>query len=161
MECEVVLKVVSLPKVRSLSAQRAEALFGPAPVLTFQPDASDSDTCCSIRLFPGGDESWFGLARDKALFTDRVRMGMKPRFVVHADADTPTVCGDAEVRILARIPSDGSRPTDLSKTASGVLDAILADSPFAVRDAVLVEVLPRNVRVDEGDAPQHGAIPRT
>lgn len=147
--------VVHLSKTRSLAAQRADALLGHAPIVTFQPDAAEFGSCCSVRLVRGNDELWWGLARDQSLFTDRIRLGATPRFVVYHEGETPVVCGAAEVVVRGRLVEE---PTDVDGTA---LDALLAGHPFSKADLVVLEVRLTAVQVDDGEAPLHGAIPRT
>lgn len=148
--------VVRLSSGWSLAAQRAEALLGHSPIFTFQPDPADGATCCSIRLLRGEGEAWLGLVRDHSLFAERVRIGMRPRFVVHHHGETPVVCGDAEVRFRGRLPLEGE-----SSREREALDALLEGQPFGHDELVVVEVRLSAVQVDDGEAPVHGAIPRT
>lgn len=154
-----VADVVSLDQRRVLTNRRAEALLGSAPTFTFEPDPGDAGLCCSVRLMRGDGEDWLGLVRDHSLFAERVRMGMKPRFVVHHDGETPVVCGDADVTLCGR-----ARAEELALLTVGqrtVVAALLASHAFHAADLVVVAVRLGEVRVDDGDAPVHGAIPRT
>lgn len=149
--------------LRSVGSQRAQALFGPAPMFTFQPDGADADLCCSVRLLPAGDV-WVGLLDDKAAFTDRVRMAggeLKPQFVVHVDGDTPTVCGEAAVQLLGRVSPDGTPPEGIGPELERAALEVIRSAAFGAAGRVLVAVRPDAVRVDEGEDPAHGAVPRT
>lgn len=131
---------------------RALALLGDAPLVTLV-DHNDPGTCLSVRLVRSG-LSWFGVVDDRAALLDRVRMGLKPGFVVHHEAATPTISGELEVRIVGR--ADGAAGP------APALARLLADQPFGLARAVLVEVVPRGLALEPlvEDAPT-GAIPRT
>ncbi len=152
-------KVVSIS--HALFAKRAHALFGPTPMFTFQPDEGDRDTCVCVRLMPAGDSAWVGLLPDKAIFCDRVRIGMRPRFVVHKDAELPTVCGLAHVAVVGRVSDDGEPHLEDRPDLVDAVRALCARTPFLPEDAVVIEVRPDDVQVDAGESPVHGAIPRT
>lgn len=149
-------EVVRLNQGRSLAAQRAEALLGASPIFTFQPDPADGGTCCSIRLVRGEGEAWLGVVRDHSLFAERVRMGARPRFVVHHHGETPVVCGEAEVKLRGRLPVEGAGERDRE-----AVSALIEQQPFGLDDLVVIEVRLSAVQVDDGEAPVHGAIPRT
>lgn len=143
----------------TLTSRRAEALLGPLPTFTFQPDPADASACCSLRLVRGDGDAWLGLARDHGLFAERVRMGMRPRFVVHHDGETPVVCGEAEVKVRGRARAD--ELAGLSDRERGAVLSLLARQAFPSEDLVVLAVRLTDVRVDDGEAPLHGAIPRT
>ena len=150
-------KVISLA---SVTAQRVQAIFGSKPMFTFQPDdGTDFESYCSVRLQHNVGDSWYGLVEDKALFTDRIRMGNRPKFVVHHNAETPTVCGQAEVSIVGRISKD--HMPSLTENEQRVAHELMRAQAFSYRDAVLITVRPVDVQIDAGEAPVHGAIPRT
>lgn len=151
--------VVSLESRRALTNRRAEALLGPLPTFTFEPDPRDASLCCSVRLTRGEGDDWLGLVRDHSLFAERVRMGMKPRFVVHHDGETPVVCGDAEVKLMGH-----ARDEDLARLSErerGAVLSLLAGQRRFADELVVVAVRLTDVRIDDGEAPVHGAIPRT
>lgn len=151
--------VVSLDDRRALTTRRAEALLGPLPTFTFEPDPGDASLCCSVRLTRGDGEDWLGLVRDHSLFAERVRMGMKPRFVVHHDGETPVVCGEAEVKLKGRARADDlARLPERERAA--VLSLLESQRRYA-DELVVVAVRLTDVRIDDGEAPVHGAIPRT
>lgn len=136
--------------------QRTAAVLGKAPMITF--DAEES--CCSIRLRPTSGSLFVGLVDDKAAFTDRVRLaggGLEAAFVVHADARTPTVCGQARVRVLGRVTDDGSLDDDVAAVAA----ELVASSPFGAEGKIVIGVEPLGVQIDERDLGVHGAVPRT
>jgi hypothetical protein len=154
-------KIFSRSSLASVAVKRAQVMFGRDPMFTFQPDdGSDFESYCSIRLHQGAGESWFGLVEDKALFTDRIRMGNRPKFVVHYNAETPTVCGEAEVSIVGRVASSQMLKS-LSGADQNAATELINTQIFGFRDAVLIQVKPVDVRIDEGESPVHGAIPRT
>jgi hypothetical protein len=140
---------------------RAEALLGASPVLTFQADASDPSSCCSVQLEKVAEGRWLGLVLDRAWFADRVRMGMRPRFVVHHDGATPVVCGEAEARVLGRVTDGGTPPAGLDARMAAVARLLAARQPFGGDDLVVVEVKPYAMQIDDGESAGHGAIPRT
>jgi hypothetical protein len=131
---------------------RALALLGDTPLVTLV-DHNDPGTCLSVRLVRAGG-AWFGVIDDGAALLDRVRMGLKPGFVVHHDAHTPTISGEVEVRIVGR--ADGAAST------APAVGRLLADQPFGLARAVVVEVIPRGLALEPlvDDAPI-GAVPRT
>ena len=137
------------PHSTALLERRTQALLGNAPTLTFVADPSDPGSALSATLVQSGN-AWFGLVPDQAAFTDRVRMGMTPRFSLHGDAGIPTVAGEAQVRVLGRP----------AVVAAGIRDALLARDVFGSGDAVVIEVLPRVLHIDAEDDGQ-GAVPRT
>jgi hypothetical protein len=143
----------------TLTNRRAEALLGPLPIFTFQPDPADAGTCCSLRLLRADSENWLGLSRDHGNFAERVRMGMRPRFVVHHDGETPVVCGEAEVKVLCR--ARASELGGLSEREREAVLVLLARQAFPSEDLIVLAVRLTEVRVDDGEAPLHGAIPRT
>jgi hypothetical protein len=135
--------------------QRTAALLGKAPMITF--DAEES--CCSVRLMPASGSLFVGLASDKAAFTDRVRLAggrLEADFVVHADARTPTVCGQARVRVLGR-----ATDANLAPEVAQVARELVASSPFGAEGQVVIGVEPLGVQIDERDSGIHGAVPRT
>lgn len=140
-------------RTERLGEPRALALLGDAPLVTLV-DHNDPGTCLSVRLVRAG-LSWFGVVDDRAALLDRVRMGLKPGFVVHHEAATPTISGELEVRIVGR--ADGA-----TTATAPALARLLADQPFGLARAVLVEVVPRGLALEPlvEDAPT-GAIPRT
>ena len=145
--------------VSSLVTHRAQALLGDAPMLTFQCDGSEGG--CSIRLVRARGGVWLGLATDRALFVERVRLGYKPRFVVNHDVATPTLSGEASVRVVGRLARDGQPPAGLHIDLENVLRRIVAREPFPVDGLVVLEVIMQALAIDEGEGAVHGAIPRT
>lgn len=141
--------------------QRKEALLGERPVMTFQPDPSDPATCCSIRLEKHSAGRFLGLVLDRSAFADRVRLGMRPRFVVHHEAHEPVVCGEADVKVLGRVADDGEGPPQLDARAALLVKELSARFPYAPRGLVVVEVKPAAVALDDGEGPSVGAVPRT
>jgi hypothetical protein len=135
----------------TLIEARAGALLGENPRLTLV-DGNDPDTCLSVLLTRAG-RVWVGLVDDRAAILDRVRLGLVPRFVVHPDASTSTVSGEAGVRILGR--ADG--------LADPRVQALVAAQPFGVAHAVAVEVAPRALVLEpeEPAGAVTGAVPRT
>ena len=122
---------------------RARALLGERPLVTLV-DANDPDMCLSVKLVRAG-AAFIGIVDDHAAFLDRVRMGLKPAFVVHHEGQTPTITGELDVRILDK------------HDAAALL---LAEQPFGRARAVIIEVVPRSLAiVEEGAA--IGAVPRT
>jgi hypothetical protein len=148
---------VSLAERRALMARRVEALLGADPIVTMQPDPGDADVCCSVRLRPTGDGWWLGLVLDKSLLAERVRMGMRPTFVVHPDGETPVVSGACEARLCGR----AGAPSDLDERGLAALSRLAADSRLDDPELVVLVVRLVDVRVDDGEAPLHGALPRT
>ena len=128
-----------------LTVARANALLGDRPRMTLV-DGNDPDTCLSIRLGRVG-RAWIGVVDDGAALLDRVRMGLQPRFIVHPDADTSTISGELEVRVLGRADAD-PRVTAV-------------EQPFGLGRAVVIEVVPRSVALEPIESGGVGAIPRT
>lgn len=151
--------VVSLENRRALTNRRAEALLGPLPTFTFEPDPGDASLCCSVRLMRGEGDDWLGLVRDHGLFAERVRMGAKPRFVVHHDGEMPVVCGEAEVKLKGR--ASGDELLSLSERERAAVLSLLDGQERFAEELVIVAVRLTDVRIDDGEAPVHGAIPRT
>lgn len=149
-------QVISLADRRAQEARRLSALLGEAPVLTLQADQGDADLCCSVRLLPGDDGCWVGLVRDKSLLADRVRMGAVPTFVQHADAETPVVAGRCEAMLCGR----AANPDDLGPQSLAAVER-LRDQPLSCDDLVVLSLRLVDVRVDDGETPLSGAIPRT
>lgn len=131
---------------------RALALLGDTPLVTLV-DRNDPDTCLSVRLVRAG-RVWFGVVDDRAALLDRVRLGLKPGFVVHHEASTPTISGELELKVVGR--------ADAPATTTPAVRQLLAAQPFGVARAVVVEVVPRVLAIEPllDDAP-HGAVPRT
>lgn len=130
-------------------ASRAAALLGDNPTLTFVADEATPDSCCTLRMVRHG-AVWVGVVSDRALFADRVRMGMTPRFT-KGDADVVTVAGSAVTRLLGRLPT-------LSAELQTLVQPLLG--PWGGEDAVVVEITPSSlVLVSDEDGP--GSIPRT
>jgi len=149
--------VVSLTDRQTHETRRLSALLGQAPVLTLQPDEGDADLCYSVRLLPGDDGWWVGLVRDKSLLADRVRMGMRPSFVHHADGETPVVAGSCDARLCGR----SAEPTDLGDGSLAAVAHLLRTHPFPSSDLVVLALRLVDVRIDDGESPLSGAIPRT
>lgn len=147
--------VVSLAERRALMARRVEALLGADPVVTLQAD--DADACCSVRLRPGDDGWWIGVVYDKSLLAERVRMSARPSFVVHPDGETPVVSGTCEARLCGR----ASDPVGLDERSHATLRRLLEASGLSDPDLVVLCVRLVEVKVDDGEAPLHGALPRT
>ena len=123
---------------------RALALLGERPLVTLV-DLNDPDTCLSVRLWRSSG-TWVGVVDDGALLLDRVRMGLRPGFLVHHDGATPTISGELDVRIL------GPAGDHIS----------MADHPFGLARGVLVEVAPRSLALEPIEQGQTvGAVPRT
>jgi hypothetical protein len=144
--------------VPSLVTQRAQALLGDAPTLTFQCDGGDG---CSVRLVRARGGVWLGLAADRALFLERVRLGLRPRFVVHLDVDTPTLCGEASVHIVGRLGQAGAAPTGLVDDRASLIARMVEREPFGLEDLVVLEVTLHAIQLDDGEGAAHGAVPRT
>ncbi len=124
---------------------RALALLGERPLVTLV-DPNDAGASLSVRLWRSGG-AWLAIVDDGAALLDRVRMGLKPGFLVHHDAATPTISGDVDVRILGPA-QDHARTT--------------GEQPFGLARAVLVEVKPRALALEPTIEGQTlGAVPRT
>jgi hypothetical protein len=152
--------VISIHDARTLQAERAMALLGRAPILTFMPDERD-ECCLSVRLAPAGRDVWVGLVGDKAILTERIRMGARPRFLTHHEGSTPTVCGDTEARVVGRVTSDGTLEGDLTGGVRAAALGLLDGQAFQPQSLAVIEFRLDGVRIDEGEGPSHGAIPRT
>jgi hypothetical protein len=144
---------MSQTSTQLVSEPRALVLLGDKPLVTLV-DPNDPDTCLSIRLVRSG-RSWFGVVDDRAALLDRVRMGLVPGFVVHHDAETPTVSGELEVRIVGKVDGAGGKAPAVSR--------LLADQPFGLARAIVVEVVPRGLALEplDVDGSPTGAVPRT
>ena len=137
------------PNDRLAAPARAAALLGDTPTLTLSADPNAPDSCCSVR-FVRHHAVWLGIISDNAIFADRVRMGMVPRFV-KGDADVVAVAGIARVRLLGRVAEASA---DLAAAVASLL------GPWDPSNAILLEVVPDAlVVVDDDNNP--GAIPRT
>lgn len=143
------LRLVSSSSSSSLPASRAAALLGDHPTLTFVADEATPDSCCTLRMVRHG-MVWVGVVSDRALFADRVRMGMTPHFT-KGDADVVTVAGTSVTRLLGRVQG-------LSAEMQALVQPLLG--PWGGEDAVVVEITPSSlVLVSDEDGP--GSIPRT
>lgn len=152
--------VIPMHDRRTLQAERAMALLGRSPTLTFTPD--ERDECChSVRLAPAGRDVWVGLVGDKAALTERVRMGARPRFLTHHEGSLPTVCGECEARVVGRVSASGEVSGDLSGPTRDAARALVEAQPFTGATLAVVEFRLDGVRIDEGEGPTHGAVPRT
>lgn len=150
------MKLVPALGTRSLLTQRLEALLGTMPTLTFHAPAHDGGECCSIRVMRGQGDTWLGAVRDCSAFAERAQRDGHFQFVVHHDGETPLACGEVEARLRGRLGSHvGSDP--MSTTVA----CLLAAQPFASLDWQAVEFKIVGVRLDDGEAPLHGAVPRT
>ena len=130
-------------------AARAAALLGDRPTLTLSADENAPDSCCTVRLVRHG-AVWLGVIADNAIFADRVRMGMVPRFV-KGDVDVDAVAGVARTRLLGRVSAAGP---ELALAIAPLL------GPWGDADAIVIEVSPESlVVVDDDSAP--GSVPRT
>lgn len=129
----------------SIRDTRMSALLGESPRVTLS-DGNDPGLCLSVHLVKSG-RVWLGIVDDGAAILDRVRMGLKPRFVVHPDASTSTVSGELDVRVLGRADSHefGAR----------------VEQPFGLAGAVVIEVTPRGLVLEPAEPPLLGAVPRT
>jgi len=143
-------------QLSSVVTQRAQALLGDAPVLTFHVDGGDHGGC-SVRLVRASQATWVGLAADRAYFLERVRLGARPRFAVHLDVDTPTLWGEAHVRIVGR----ADVPAGLENRTRDLVAALCARDPFGGMDLVVLEVTLAALQLDDGEGVSHGAVPRT
>ena len=131
---------------------RALALLGDRPLVTLV-DPNDAGTCLSVRLWRS-QGVWVGIVDDGAALLDRVRMGLRPGFLVHHDGVTPTISGDVEVRILG--------PAAERTFSSDDLRVLISDHPFGLARGVLVEVAPQSLALEpivEGQTV--GSVPRT
>jgi len=120
---------------------RAQALLGDSPTMTLIGDPAAPDACCTARLVRSG-AVWLGVVSDRAAFTDRVRMGLVPRFLF-GDASVVTVSGVAKTRVLGR---HASCTADVQATVASLI------GPWGVGDAVVIEVSPEDLVVDADDA---------
>jgi hypothetical protein len=106
----------------------ALALLGDAPALTLL----DGDGCALTVRFARRGNVWVGVVDDHAALVDRVRMGLKPRFLVH-HGQTAVLGGELEARVVGPAQENG---------------------------AVVLEVVPKSIAVEKEDSAV-GAIPRT
>ena len=150
------MKLVHAMSKRSLQTQRLEALLGATPTLTFHAPAGDSGDCCSIRLVRGTDDLWFGAVRDRSSFAERAQRDDRFHFVAYHDGETPLACGEVKARIRGRI---GTLLED--EIFGSLLTDLMNSQPFISLDWQMVEFKIDGVRLDEGEAPLHGAVPRT
>ncbi len=127
------------------AAGRAQALLGDAPTLTLMGDA---DVCCTARFVRHGDV-WLGIVSDHAALTDRVRMGVTPRFLF-GDASVVTVSGVAHASVLGRV---GSVAADVAAAVAGLV------GPWGAGDGVVLAVRPDDLVVDADVSP--AVMPRT
>ena len=137
-------------QIHSITEARALALLGDSPRVTLV-DPNDPATCLSVRLARAGTV-WVGLVDDGSAVLDRIRMGMRPHFVMHPDAATSTVAGDLDVRILGR----AEEVPDLARR--------FGEQPFGLARAVVIEVLPRGLELEPLEASgalAKGAVPQT
>lgn len=132
---------------------RAVALLGEKPLVTLI-DPNDAGASLSVRLWraavgpQASASAWLAIIDDGAALLDRVRMGLRPAFLVHHDATTPTISGELDVKIVGPAAND-------PRTAP-------AEHPFGLARAVLVELRPRTLALEpvvEGQPV--GAVPRT
>jgi hypothetical protein len=114
-----------------------------------------------VRARATDDGRYLALLGETALLTDRFRLGDRARFVVHVDGETPTMCGTASVALIGRLGADGVISPELPRATATVARLLVEDAPFRVQGCVLVALAPDDVRIDEGDVPSHGAVPRT
>lgn len=128
---------------------RAQALLGDRPTLILVADAANPDSCCTARLVRRGDV-WLGVVSDRAQLTDRIRLGMTPRFLV-SDANVVTVQGTAKTRVLGRLHAQS---VEIQQTVASLL------GNWTVDDDVVIEVTPQGMTVVD-DEDVGGAIPRT
>ncbi len=154
-------KVVSLSAVRSERsgslAQQAFALMGRTPMMTLRTGEAADDACCCLRMQAADTGAWIGIVSDHSVFSDRIRMGMAPTFIVYPQAGVATVCGDASVRLLGRTDALESLDADVKSAAETLLSA----QPFDLKDAVIVEVRPGSVQVVAEEEEAMGSVPRT
>ena len=127
------------------ATHRAQALLGDTPTLTLMGDA---DVCCTARFVRHGDV-WLGIVSDHAALTDRVRMGVTPRFLF-GDAAVVTVSGTAHATIVGRV---GAVAADIAAAVAGLV------GPWGVGDGVVVSVRPDDLVVDADVSP--AVMPRT
>ncbi len=143
------LHLISSPSSTLVGPARAAALLGDRPTLTLSADENTPDSCCTVRLARHGSV-WLGVIADNAIFADRVRMGMVPRFV-KGDADVVAVAGIARTRLLGRV---SAAAPEIAAIVAGLL------GPWDSRDAIVIEISPQSlVVVDDDSAP--GSVPRT
>lgn len=149
--------VVSISQGRTLISRRAHALLGPSPTVTLQPDAGGG--ACSLRLARAEGDVWVGLVDERSPFAERARLACHCSFVVYDEGETPLVCGDAEVRARGRNAQVLANSPGLETARA--LQLLLDAQPFASGTWLVVDVRLTGVQVDDGEAPVHGAIPRT
>ncbi|MDP2341720.1 MAG: hypothetical protein Q8O67_12245 [Deltaproteobacteria bacterium] len=131
------------------SSSRAAALLGDRPTLTLSADENTPDSCCTVRLVRH-QSVWLGIIDDNAVFADRVRMGMVPRFV-KGDADVVAVAGVARTRLLGRVSA-------VSAEIAGLVASLVG--PWGAQDAIVIEISPESLVVVE-DENTPGSVPRT
>lgn len=151
--------VVSISQGRALVSRRAQALLGPSPTVTLQPDAGAG--ACSLRLARAEGDLWLGLVDERSPFAERTRLGCLCAFVVYDAGETPVVCGDAEVRARGRSAQVLAGTQAHAPEVERALRELVDQQPFATGDWLVVDVRLTRVQVDDGEAPVHGAIPRT
>lgn len=128
---------------------RALALLGERPLLTLL-DPNDTGSGLSVRLWRAG-RVWHAVIDDGAALLDRVRMGLRPGFVLHHDGATQTISGEVEVRILG--------PASAHVDGGGRVG--LGDHPFGLARGVLVECAPLSLALEPVIEGESGAVPRT
>ena len=133
-----------------LEQRRVEALVGHAPTFTFVPDDAHPELCASVRLVCSPNGGWWGLIAHESAFADRIRRGLAPAFVVHHHGETPVLSGSAQAKILGRLVE-----IDEAKSRFG------PSVGFSRGDMLVVEFSLQEFRVDTGESPAHGAVPRT
>ncbi len=144
------LRLVPSSSLSPLSS-RAVALLGDTPTLTFVADEAAPDVCITLRLVRHG-AVWLGVVSDRALFADRVRMGMQPRF----ENDVAAVRGAAVVRVVGRVADflQSAVAVDVKAAVAALVGV------YGSADDVVVEVAPAALAViDDEDAV--GSVPRT
>lgn len=141
------MKLTLATSIDAAADARALALLGEKPLVTLV-DPNDAALSLSIRMWRAG-AVWLAVVDDGAALLDRVRMGLRPGFLVHHDVATPTISGDVDVRILGPAQED-------ARALHG------RDEPFGWSRAVLVEVTPRSLALEPAAERQTvGAVPRT
>jgi hypothetical protein len=115
-----------------------------------------------VKLLSVGDGRFVGFIPDRSSLADRIRMACKPRFVVHPDGQTPTICGFADATILAEWDVGCPPPSSLPFTIQNAALALSQRTLFRPLRVAIVEVRLRDVQVDEAEGPMaQGAVPRT
>lgn len=131
--------------------------MGRTPMMTLRTGESADDACCCLRMRAAATGQWIGIVSDRSVFSDRIRMGMAPTFIVYPQADVATVCGEATVRLLGRTDAIESMEPAVRAAAEELMQA----QPFALKNAVIVEVRPGSVQVVAEEDDAVGSIPRT